>query len=565
MERLFLFLYNSVWFIINLKDDFFYRNSLRNPSGRQERILKSLLKKNRRTEFGTNNSFDKILSIKNYQEKVPISKYEDYWPYHKLLLDGQKNILTKSTISRFCLSSGTSSSSKLVPFNNELKKEFRRAISVWLNNIIRNFPAVLFGKSFWIVTPITQTNYPDSRIPVGFEEDSSYFGYIQKNLIRKVMVVPDEVSHLNNSENYYYVISWFLIKERNLRLISVWNPLVLLIIISKIIQYSSNLITDIENGTLSFPVRMSDQDELIFKKYLKPEPEEAMRLRNIFQNPEINGESFILTSKLWPRLALISCWADSWASQFAMRLNEFFPNIPIQGKGLLATEAVVTIPLKYSNSSELLYLPAINSHFFEFKGIDDQEIYQIHELRKNVKYEIIITTGGGFYRYSLNDIVEVSGFYRNIPSLKFLGKTDVVCDITGEKLNDNHIHYVLQRIRDEFSLKSIVTFISPLLTEKIPAYILFIEEIDKEKVIKNNSAISNRLDELLSENYHYKNSRNLLQLGNPEIFLMEPEAIGLYLNFKSSHSRQGSTKITSLDFSRDWTMLLPGSIIKNKT
>jgi hypothetical protein len=110
-----------------------------------------------------------------------------------------------------------------------------------------------------------------------------------------------------------------------------------------------------------------------------------------------------------------------------------------------------------------------------------------------------------------------------------------------------------------------VIFISPLLAEKIPAYILFIEEIDKEKVIKINSAISNRLDELLSENYHYKNSRNLLQLGNPEIFLMEPEAIGLYLNFKSSHSRQGSTKITSLDFSRDWTMLLPGSIIKNKT
>jgi len=203
---------------------------------------------------------------------VPISKYEDYQPYLKLLLDGQKNILTKSTISRFCLSSGTSSSSKLVPFNNELKKEFQRAVSVWLNNIIRNFPTVLSGRSFWIVTPITQTNYPDSKIPVGFEEDSSYFGYIQKKLIQKVMVVPDEVSHLNNSENYYYAISYFLIKERNLRLISVWNPLVLLIIISKIIQYSSNLITDIEKGSLSFPVRVSEQVELIFKKYLKPEP-----------------------------------------------------------------------------------------------------------------------------------------------------------------------------------------------------------------------------------------------------------------------------------------------------
>jgi hypothetical protein len=565
MERFILLLYNSIYFIINLKDEVYYRSSLKNPYKNQKRILESILNINRRTKFGINNSFDKISGIKDYQEKVPVSKYEDYLPYIELIKDGQKNILTKSPIVRFCLSSGTSSSSKLIPFNRQLKREFQKAIAVWLNNIIKNYPSILFGKSFWIVTPIAQTDYSDSKIPVGFEEDSSYFGYLQKYLIQKVMAVPDEVCHLNDSENYYYAVSYFLVKQKNLRLISVWNPLVLLNIISKIIQYHNQLVTDIECGKLSFPYKLSDQVEILFKKYLNPQPKEAIRLKQIFQGLDLNSEPSLLASKLWPELALISCWKDSWASKFTNRLNEFFPYIPIQGKGLLATEAAITIPFKSKNNSESVYLPAINSHFFEFKGVDDQEVYQIHQLKKSARYEVIVTTGGGFYRYMLNDIVEVSGYYRKTPTLKFLGKSNIVCDITGEKLNETHVSSVIERIRKEFCLKSMVTFISPLLVEAIPTYVLLVEDIDNMIVTSTNSSIVIRLDELLSENYHYKNSRTLLQLGIPEIFVMEPDAVGLFLNFKSMHSKQGTIKVPLLDFKEDWTTLLPGSFVKSKT
>ena len=560
-----MFIVNSIYFITNLKDEIYYIYGLKNPSKSQKRILESILKRNRKTKFGTDNSFDKILTIDDYQEKVAVSKYEDYLPYIELLKKGEKNILTKSTIKRLCLSSGTSSSTKLIPFNRQLKREFQKAIAAWLNNITRNYPSILFGKSFWIITPIAKQGYPNSKIPVGFEEDSSYLGYIQKYLIQKIMAVPDEVCHLNNSENYYYAVSWFLIKQKNLRLISVWNPLVLLNILSKIIQYHNQLIIDIEKGQLSFPDNVSGQVEILFKKFLTPKPKEAIRLRQIFQDIDLNSESPLLTSKLWPKLTLISCWTDSWASRFTNSLKELFPGIPIQGKGLLATEAAITIPFMIKNSNETVYLPAICSHYLEFKGVDDQNVYGVHQLKKGDKYEIIVTTGGGFYRYSLNDIVEVTGYYKNTPALKFLGKSDIVCDITGEKLNETHVSSVIERIRKEFCMNSVVTFISPLLADATPNYIMFVEDIDMMIVARTYSAIVNRLDELLSENYHYKNSRILLQLRIPEIFVMKPEAVQSFLNYKSIHSKQGSIKFSSLDFKQDWTAILPGSFLNSKT
>lgn len=563
MERITLFIVNSIYFIINLKDEIYFNYSLTNPSKSQKRILGSILKRNRRTKFGRDHSFDKILSINDYKEKVPVSKYEDYLPYIELLKKGEKDILTKSTIVRFCLSSGTSSSTKLVPYNRPLKREFQKAIAAWLNNIIRNYPSILIGKSFWIITPIAKTESPFSKIPVGFGEDSSYFGFIQKFLIQRLMAVPEEVCRLNNSENYYYAVSYFLLKQKNLRLISVWNPLVLLNIIGKIIQYHHQLIGDIESGKMTFPEKVSYQIEVLFKKYLRPEPKDAIRLKLIFQGSDLNIESSLLTSKLWPELTLISCWTDSWASRFTSRLNEFFPGIPIQGKGLLATEAAITVPIKFKNSTESIWLPAINSHYLEFKGVDDQNVYGVDQLKKGDRYEVIVTTGGGFYRYSLNDIVEVTGYFKNTPALKFLGKSDIVCDITGEKLNETHVSTVIERIRKEFFLSSTVTFISPLLSDSIPNYLLFVEDSDNVKVVSTYPAIVNRLDELLSENFHYKNCRLLLQLRIPDIFVMKPEAIGLFLNHKSLQSKQGSTKVSSIDFKQDWTTILPGSFISN--
>jgi hypothetical protein len=556
-----LLLCNCLYFIFNLSSEITFRKSLKNPLKTQQRILKTILRRNSKTIFGIRYSFNQISAIKVYQEEVPVTEYEDYLSYIGLIKDGEIKVLTREPVTRFCLSSGTSSSSKLIPFNSRLKREFQNAIAVWLNNIIRNYPSILSGRSFWIISPIAEADYQESMVPIGFEDDSSYFGAVKKRLIRKVMAVPDEVSHLTDSENYYYALSWFLLKEKNLRLISVWNPLVLLNICRKIIRYNKELIADIEQGSMTFPEKIPEHLEMVFKKYAAPRPREAIRLNQIFKDVDENSSIIPFSCNVWPKLTLISCWTDSWASGFISEIEKYFPGIPVQGKGLLATEAVITIPVKFKNIPAAYNLPAINSHFLEFRSLDDQKISLIDQLAKGAKYEVIVTTGGGFYRYSLHDIVEVSGYYKNVPILKFLGKSDLVCDITGEKLNEIHVASVIERVEREFGLKSSFRFVTPQITNGIPVYVLMIENIDHPILMDFQNKITGRLDELLFENYHYKNSRKLLQLGLPRIFEMNNGANELFIRIKSTHSLQGTVKIYSLDYSNDWTHLLPGYFI----
>jgi hypothetical protein len=556
-----LLLCNCLYFIFNLSSEITFRKSLKNPLKTQQRILKTILRRNSKTIFGIRYSFNQISAIKVYQEEVPVTEYEDYLSYIGLIKDGEIKVLTREPVTRFCLSSGTSSSSKLIPFNSRLKREFQNAIAVWLNNIIRNYPSILSGRSFWIISPIAEADYQESMVPIGFEDDSSYFGAVKKRLIRKVMAVPDEVSHLTDSENYYYALSWFLLKEKNLRLISVWNPLVLLNICRKIIRYNKELIADIEQGSMTFPEKIPEHLEMVFKKYAAPRPREAIRLNQIFKDVDENSSIIPFSCNVWPKLTLISCWTDSWASGFISEIEKYFPGIPVQGKGLLATEAVITIPVKFKNIPAAYNLPAINSHFLEFRSLDDQKISLIDQLAKGAKYEVIVTTGGGFYRYSLHDIVEVSGYYKNVPILKFLGKSDLVCDITGEKLNEIHVASVIERVEREFGLKSSFRFVTPQITNGIPVYVLMIENIDHPILMDFQNKITGRLDELLFENYHYKNSRKLLQLGLPRIFEMNNGANELFIRIKSTHSLQGTLKIYSLDYSNDWTHLLPGYFI----
>jgi hypothetical protein len=556
-----LLLCNCLYFIFNLSSEITFRKSLKNPLKTQQRILKTILRRNSKTIFGIRYSFNQISAIKVYQEEVPVTEYEDYLSYIGLIKDGEIKVLTREPVTRFCLSSGTSSSSKLIPFNSRLKREFQNAIAVWLNNIIRNYPSILSGRSFWIISPIAEADYQESMVPIGFEDDSSYFGAVKKRLIRKVMAVPDEVSHLTDSENYYYALSWFLLKEKNLRLISVWNPLVLLNICRKIIRYNKELIADIEQGSMTFPEKIPEHLEMVFKKYAAPRPREAIRLNQIFKDVDENSSIIPFSCNVWPKLTLISCWTDSWASGFISEIEKYFPGIPVQGKGLLATEAVITIPVKFKNIPAAYNLPAINSHFLEFRSLDDQKISLIDQLAKGAKYEVIVTTGGGFYRYSLHDIVEVSGYYKNVPILKFLGKSDLVCDITGEKLNEIHVASVIERVEREFGLKSSFRFVTPQITNGIPVYVLMIENIDHPILMDFQNKITGRLDELLFENYHYKNSRKLLQLGLPRIFEMNNGANELFIRIKSAHSLQGTVKIYSLDYSNDWTHLLPGYFI----
>ena len=101
----------------------------------------------------------------------------------------------------------------------------------------------------------------------------------------------------------------------------------------------SDLVRDVENGAE------------IVGRTLRPLPRRAAELRRLAPDA---------LTRIWPRLGLISCWGDAHAALHLDELRRSFPGVEIQPKGLLATEAFVTIP--FDDRTPL----AIRSHFFEF-------------------------------------------------------------------------------------------------------------------------------------------------------------------------------------------------------
>ena len=63
-----------------------------------------------------------------------------------------------------------------------------------------------------------------------------------------------------------------------------------------------------------------------------------------------------------------------------------------------------------------------------------------------MEYTLLLTTGGGLYRYKLCDRVIVDDFVHQTPSLRFLGQDDRVSDLFGEKLSDGFVARVLEQL-----------------------------------------------------------------------------------------------------------------------
>src|SRR5262249_38271918 len=103
-------------------------------------------------------------------------------------------------------------------------------------------------------------------------------------------------------------------------LISVWHPSFLTLLLDALPAMWDRLLDEIKNGGV-----------------IARGPKRADELR---RTDPFHPET------MWPNLALISCWGDAAAEMALADLKNRFPKTPIQSKGLLATEAFVTIPFR---------------------------------------------------------------------------------------------------------------------------------------------------------------------------------------------------------------------------
>lgn len=448
-----------------------FHAALRHPARAQERWLKAFLRQNEGTAYGRANGYASITSVARFKARVPITTYEDLAPWIERLEHGEREVLTREPVLVLERTSGSVVGPKHIPYTAGLLSDFGAATGPWLDDLTRAFPRLLTLKHYWSLSPASRDpEVTRGGLRIGLTDDTEYFDSATRFAMKRLFAVDGALGRLRDVDVWRTRTLEQLIATEDLGFISVWNPSFLTLLMQELMH---------RWPTYVYP--------------LSPRRRAAIEDR-LQQAGAFVGEA------IWPKLQVISCWTDAWASHALPGLRKFFPTTQVQGKGLLATEGVVSIPLWGVPAP----VAAVASHFLEFQSLEDQSVRGVYELDEGVAYAPLLTTRGGLARYRLSDQVRCVGYHQRAPMLRFEGRIDRGSDLRGEKLNATFVEAAVKKTLQEHP--ATFALVAPELSEP-PRYLVFLEGA------REPERLAAELEQRLCEAMHYRYARELGQLG----------------------------------------------------
>jgi len=150
-------------------------------------------------------------------------------------------------------------------------------------------------------------------------------------------------------------------------------------------------------------------------------------------------------------------------------------------------------------------IPTFQEHVFEFIEVRDgddhvPEPVMLGDLCQGRKYQVLVTTRSGLYRYAMNDIVEVTGWFNCVPTIRFVQKGKGVTNITGEKLYE---HQVVEAVETVLKASGLVCEFYVMLADvHTGGYTLYLEQVAVP------SSFANQVDDQLARlNVEYRAKR----------------------------------------------------------
>lgn len=472
-------------------------------------------------------------SWEEFARQVPVSSYNDYADVLTQQKSSKERLMIDSPVMRYQPTSGSTSAVKWIPYTKLFLEELDEVISAWVGDLYRQFPGQAQGTHYWSLSWIPTDMR--SQTAGDINDDMKMLSWGKRLLAYLTQSVPQDVALAETSDDSLFATVAYLLADESLGFISVWSPTFALGALEQMSQWRTELAEVLVSGQWGArSVRM--------RGVKCPESARAARLLRDWDG-KLDPAFF---AKVWPRLAVVSSWDTAAAAPWADKLRKLLPHANFQGKGLWATEGVVTFPFK--GRFPLSYL----SHFYEFEDAQTGEILAAWQLREGQDVLPILTTGSGFARYKMSDVVRVEGHLGQVPCFTFLGRNDGV-DLVGEKTSAT----LAQEIQDKLQLQGAMPVTLLALdqsTRLSPGYTLLLECDEQADRQTLQSAVAAQLEQALQNNFHYKLARELGQL-QPATCVALPDMRGIYLDqCRQRGMVEGNIKIEPL---RHWKGQIP--------
>lgn len=372
----------TVWFLKRRYDRI--EQFMKNPIETQQRIFSELIETARYTEWGSRHNYGQIKSVKDFQNQVPVSAYEDIYPYIERVLKGEPNVLWPSPIEWFSKSSGTTNArSKYLPVSPEALEECHYE----------------GGKD--MMTLLIQ-NRPDTRVFDG--KGLSIGGTL----------------HANPFDDYTQVGDVSAVIMQNL---PAWGEIM---------------------RTPPLDVALMDHWESKLEKMAKICSQENVTsilgvptwtIVLLDQILELTGKKNLL--EVWPDFEVFVHGAVSFEPYRDLFIQKYFPSDQVSYlETYSASEGFFAIQDDLSKVGEMLLMLDYGI-FYEFLPID--EVGKAHprallldEVEVGQNYALVISTNAGLWRYLIGDTVKFTSKYPF--RLKVSGRTKHFINAFGEEV-----------------------------------------------------------------------------------------------------------------------------------
>lgn len=458
-----------------------WHRQLEQPQSTQELLLQRLLEANRDCAFGRAHDFARLQDSTQFRDHVPIHTYAQLQPWIERAQTESAAILTASPPLFFERTSGNSALQKAIPYTRAFLTEMHSALTVWLADMHRQVPGISHGSSYWSMSPPLQMPVAGANgICLGSASDLEYLSGSHLAGLAGTLLIPEFNDALSQWRRQTLLA---LLADADLSFISVWSPTFL----TSLLQPLFDAETPEHAQTFAW------------LEAALPAPR-----RSALRRARAQG----VCSELWPRLAAVSCWMEGPSRHYFTQLATRFPQTQWLPKSLFATEGVVSVPFGDGPGCPL----AIGSHYLEFL-CEDGTLRHAHSLRLGETAQVLLSTGGGLYRYALGDRVRVVGMSGATPRVEFVGRATATSDLVGEKLDE----HVVQNLFERCPTTQAGACLIPNAYASPPHYTALVAMSRDLDV----SALALTIEAALADAFHYGQARQLGQLGPVQVRLLD--------------------------------------------
>jgi GH3 auxin-responsive promoter len=357
---------------------------MQNPITTQAETLKNLLRAASATEWGIKYGYASIETIEQFQQNVPISTYEQLFPYIDRMLKGEKDVLWQGSVSWFAKSSGTSNNkSKFIPITEASLHDChyragRDLIAIYLENHQKD--SQIFGGKILSIGGSHEPN-PYNK--------GTYCGDLSAVL-------------LENLPTFYELMRT---PSKKVALMANWEEK-LEAMCEEVIDEDIRAIVGVPTWTM-----------LLIQKVLEK--------KGILDNNLL---------RIWPNLEAFFHGGVSF-DPYKQAFKAYFPSLISFIDIYNASEGFFGIQFASETDNMLLMLDY--GIFYEFIDVheldqDKPQVLGLKEVELHTHYAMLISTNSGLWRYLIGDTVIFSSLYPF--TIQVSGRTQHYINAFGEEL-----------------------------------------------------------------------------------------------------------------------------------